>query len=276
MENITLVNFLKKYSTVNSDFIDDFFNLYDINNPYDFNVDLDILHNWLECKKDGLRQTLFNTYTKNIDYKILKSEKSKSGQKLQKIMLTSDTLKLLCMRSRAKKAEQVRIYYLNLEKLVDKYKNHIISSMNDKIKKLKNNQKPKVNPNKGVIYIIQTSDENGLYKIGRTVNLKKRLNNYNADKADEIVPLFVFETDNVEGVEQCAKGMLKKYQYRKYKEIYETDLDFIKVVIEKCGDYNDELECELVKIKKNKLSLALKNHKGGFNYFLGIYKEPSK
>lgn len=272
MDKITLVDFLKKYSTINNNFIDDFFSLYDYRNPNDFNVDLDILCNWLNCKKDGLRQTLYNSYTKNIDYKILKSVKSKSGQNLQKIMLTSDTFKLLCMRSRAKKAEQVRNYYLSIEKLVEKYKNHIISSMNDKIKKLENNQKPKVNINKGLIYIIQTSDEIGLYKIGRTTNLKKRLNNYNADKADEIVPIFIYETDNVEGVEQCAKGMLKKYQYRKYKEVYQTDISFIKDVINGCGDFNEKLNKKMIKIKKNKLSKTLKNHKGGFNFYIGIYR----
>ena len=133
-------------------------------------------------------------FKKNINYKILKSVKSKSGQNLQKIMLTSDTFKLLYMISRAKKAAQVKNYYLSIEKLVEKYKNHIISSMNDKIKMLEKNQKPKVNINKGLIYIIQTSNKIGLYKIGRTTNLKKRLNNYNADKADEIVPIFIYET----------------------------------------------------------------------------------
>lgn len=274
MSNIGLVNFLKKYATVSNDFIDDFFGLYDYLNPNNFNVDLDILCNWLKCKKDSLRHTLFNSYTKNIDYKILKNnDKKKVGKPLQKIMLTSDTLKLLCMRSRAQKAEQVRNYYLSLEKLIDKYKNYIISGMNEKIKKVENNQKPKVNPSKGIIYIIQTSDEVGLYKIGRTVNLNKRLNNYNADKADDIVPIFIYETDNVEGVEQCVKGMLKKYQYRKYKEIYQTDINFIKDVINGCGDFNERLNKKMIKIKKNKVSQVLKDHKGGFNFYIGIYKE---
>lgn len=45
------------------------------------------------------------------------------------------------MRSRAEKAEQVRNYYLSLEKFIDKYKNHVIESMNKKIKSLENNQK---------------------------------------------------------------------------------------------------------------------------------------
>ena len=89
-KKITLLNYLKKCPNADIKFIDDFFEFYDINNPCDFNVDLDKVHNWLECKKDGLRQTLFNTYTKNIDYKILKPEKHKTvGKQLQKIMLTS-------------------------------------------------------------------------------------------------------------------------------------------------------------------------------------------
>ena len=173
--DMTLVDFLKKYSTISNKFIDDFFSLYDINKPDDFTVDLDKLCRWLKCYKHSIKATLSSSYTNRVDYIILrdKIEHKTAGKPRDRIMLTSDTVKLLCMRSRAKKAEQVRNYYLSLEKFIDKYKNHVISSMNDKIKSLESNQKPKVNHTKGIIYVIKTSDDISLYKIGRTKNLRK-------------------------------------------------------------------------------------------------------
>ncbi len=71
----------------------------------------------------------------------------------------------------AKEAIEVREYFYALEELIDKYKNYIIEGLKDKIEKLEKNQKPKVNPSKGVIYIIQTSDDMTLYKIGKTKKL---------------------------------------------------------------------------------------------------------
>ena len=98
------------------------------------------------------------------------------------------------MQSKTTKAIEVREYFFSLEELIDKYKNYIIEGLKDKINKLENNQRPKINPEKGVIYIIQTSDDITLYKIGKTSNLKKRLTTYNSDKKDNIIPMYIYET----------------------------------------------------------------------------------
>jgi hypothetical protein len=63
------------------------------------------------------------------------------------------------------------------------------------------NQKPKINPTKGIIYIIQASDDISLYKLGKTSNLKNRLIKYNTDKKDDIIPLYLYETYDIDAVE---------------------------------------------------------------------------
>jgi hypothetical protein len=68
---------------------------------------------------------------------------------------------------------------------------------------------------KGIIYIIQTADDNTLYKIGKTSNLKNRLIKYNTDKKDDIIPMYIYETDDID--EKCIKAFMKKYQYRKIR-----------------------------------------------------------
>jgi hypothetical protein len=76
------------------------------------------------------------------------------------------------MQSKTKKAIKVREYFYSLEELINKYKNYIIEGL-----KLENNQKLKINPSKGIIYIIQTSDDIYLYKIRKIIK-------YNADKKE--------------------------------------------------------------------------------------------
>ena len=46
-------NFLKKFSTLNNDFIDDFYNIYDPDKNIldDFPINIEIVYKWLNSKK---------------------------------------------------------------------------------------------------------------------------------------------------------------------------------------------------------------------------------
>ena len=52
--------------------------------------------------------------------------------------------------------------------------------------------------------------------------------------ANDLEILFQYETNNIDQVELCAKALMKTAQYRKYKEIYQIDLDIIKQIIKTC------------------------------------------
>jgi hypothetical protein len=131
-----------------------------------------------------MKETLINSYKEKIDYKIIKGvSNGKKGRPKEIVLLTPKCFKLMAMQSRTKKAEQV----------IDQYKEYIIKGLEEKILKLENNQKPKTNPSKGVIYVIKTADGIGHYKVGKTINLKNRLKTYNGDKKDEIEPIYVYK-----------------------------------------------------------------------------------
>jgi hypothetical protein len=170
----------------------------------------------------------------------------------------------MAMQSRTKKAIQVREYYYELEEVIDKYKEYIIRGLEDKIEKLENNQKPKINSSKGIIYILQTADGLGHYKVGKTKNLKQRLKQYNGDKKDDIIPLYIYETDNIDEVEKCVKSYAKKYQYRKYKEVYKADINMLKDLINDCGEFNEKTNL------KNKWN---SNKQNGGNHYIAIFRE---
>ena len=259
-----LIIFLKTYTKINNEFIDDFFGLYIIKDKYKFFINVEIISKWMNIKKGDIKDTLINAYKENIDYKIIKGKSNGlKGKPKETILLTPKCFKLMSMQSRTQKAKQVREYYYEIEQVLDQYKEYIIKGLEDKIIKLENNQKPKINPTKGVIYILQTADGIGHYKVGKTKNLKQRLKSYNGDKKDEIIPLYVYETDDIDKIELCIKTYAKKYQYRKYKEVYKTDINMLKELINDCGEFNN-----LVNLKmKNKI---LKQNGG--NHFIALFR----
>jgi hypothetical protein len=232
-----LVTFLKTHTKISNNFIDDFFSLYDSKDKYNFSINIEAIAKWFDMRKDHIKKTLKESYTKNVDYKIIKNKPTgMKGKPSETILLTPKCFKLMAMQSKTKKAVQVREYYYEIEQVIDQYKEYIIKGLEDKIKTLETNQKPKINLSKGVIYIIQTSDGVGHYKVGKTKNLKKRLNNYNGDKKDDIIPIYIYETEDIDNVESCIKKYTKEYQYRKYKEVYKIDINLLKELVNNCGE----------------------------------------
>jgi len=256
--------FINKYSFVNSKFVKDFYNI--IKEDYierynEFLIDSEILRKWLQINiKRSFNDTIKKSYKKNIDYKIekVKTSEGSGGHNLEKITLTPEASKKICLSTNSKMGSQVQQYFLDLEIALYKYKNFIIDGMNKKIEQLENNQKPKINANKKIIYVFRALNTDlTLYKIGKTINSKTRFSKHNSPMANDLEILFQYETDNIDQVEKCVKIFMKKAQYRKYKEIYQVDLDIIKKTIKNCdveiNEINKEIERKNKKQKGGKI-----------------------
>jgi len=115
-------------TTITKKFIDDLNNIYKFteNNNDDYIINLEPVSKWLDTRKRKLKETLIQSYNENKDY-IIRKEKngiiSKSNKEI--ILLKPDCFKRICLLSRTKKAEEVRIYYLELEKLLNSYRQYI-------------------------------------------------------------------------------------------------------------------------------------------------------
>ena len=234
--------FLKMYSPLSNEFIDDFYNIYDYNesNTDDFIIELEIIAKWLDTRKRKLKETLIKSYTKDKDYiisKTIKKEKiSKSNKEL--ILLTPDCFKRLCLLSRTDKAEEVRTYFLELEKLINNYKNFIIDGLKQTVNILENNQKETAPKNiKGVVYILKSpKDINGIYRFGQTEDFAKRLINYNSAHSDKMEIVYIYETRDMKKIESCVLAQIKELRYRKRKDFYEIDVNLLKKIIGSCSD----------------------------------------
>jgi phage anti-repressor protein len=150
--------FLKKYTTIDDNFIDDFYNIF--NEEYmerynEFLIDSEILIKWLNIKNRRVfHDTIKRSYVLNKDYiiKNVKKSSGSGGQNFQKIYLTLESSKLLSLLTKSKTSYKIRQYFIDIEYTLYKYQNYIIQGLNNKIKQLENNQKPKINSEKGIIY----------------------------------------------------------------------------------------------------------------------------
>jgi hypothetical protein len=138
-----------------------FFGLYDPKDKYNFSINIDSISKWVDIRKDHIKKTLNQSYVRNLDYKVFTALPNNrlKGKPSETILLTPKCFKIMSMQSRTKRAVQVREFYYELENVLDQYKEYIIKGLEEKIAKLENNQKPKINPSKGVIYIIQQQME---------------------------------------------------------------------------------------------------------------------
>jgi phage anti-repressor protein len=274
--------FLKKYSTIPNSFIDDFFTFYSYNTTDDdIIINYELVAKWLDVRNNDLKKTIVRSYIENVDYKITidrKSVGSKGGRPKEQILLSTSCFRRICMNSNTERGKEVRKYYEKIEKLLHKYKDHIIESLQKRIDILEHNQKPKIEQKKGVIYFLKSQLEaDNIFKLGKSKKFKKRLISHNSSHSDDVEVALIFETDNIDEVEGCMKAILKKKQYRKRKEIYQVDLDVLKNIMESCSEIMERLDVKQKKKTLSKISRIKKTKTNiNTNYFLFIHKiEPN-
>lgn len=259
-------SFILKYSFINSKFLEDFYNI--IHEDYierfnEFLIDSEILRKWLQINsRRAFNDTIKKSYKKNIDYKLKKSKISNGsgGHNFEIITLTPEASKKICLSTNSKIGPQIQQYFIDLEVILYKYKNYIIDGMSQKIKQLENNQKPKINSNKKIIYIFRALNTDlTLYKIGKTINSKTRFSSHNSPMANDLEVIFQYETENIDQVEKCIKALMKEAQYRKFKEIYQVNLDIIKKSIKDCDNNILEYNNYILKYNNKQKGGEIKN-----------------
>jgi phage anti-repressor protein len=180
-------------------------------------------------------------------------------------MLTPDCFKELCMLSKTEKAKGVRKYYIVAEGLLRDHFEQIINNLNNELGLIKNNLKKPIDVIGGHIYILkaQNTTQKDMYKLGNSDDMKKRLRVYNTGNANNIEPLFIMKVNDIKMVEGCIKNIATEYRYKKNKEVYNIDFEFIKKLCMKCKNFIKQLEKEFINDDKktsNKLK-KIKNNK---------------
>ena len=209
-----LAKFLKKYSVINDEFIDDYHTFFDEKADELFwTINLYDIAKWLDIKEEKLRELLANNFKEHIDYIMDKKN-------FNNLVLSPKCSKLLCMMSESKKANLIRTYHADLEKLIVKYKEEIVNDL-DKQMNIKNNSKEMFENEKGLIYILKVRD--GLYKL-KYISEKK-----NKTKKYKLPIVFIFKINyDIEGHIDEIKKNLNEYRYKNKTRTYKIDLELLK------------------------------------------------
>jgi phage anti-repressor protein len=264
-----LEDFIVQRSNIPKKFLKDFFNLGGDTYGDTFkNINFEDVVKWLDVQKNHLKRLLKDNFKIIDDYteeKILIKNKNRGANHVSKIMLTPDCFKELCMISQTDKAKGVRKYYIVAEGLLRDHFQEIIKELNKELGLIKNNIKDPVEIIGGHIYILkaQNTTQKNMFKLGNSDDMKKRLRVYNTGNANNIEPLFVMKVNDIDMVEGCIKNVARKHQYRKSREVYNIDFNFLQELCIKCKNFIRQLEKEYANDKnktKNKLKI-IKNNK---------------
>jgi phage anti-repressor protein len=131
--------FLINNSNIKKSFINDFFEI--IREDYfelseNFLISSNKLQLWLNItSRNDFHDTIKRSYTKNIDYIITKPNVKGIGKNNEKIyMLTPDCAKMILQSTKSKKGNEVRRYFIEIEKMLYKYKDLIIKNLTNELK----------------------------------------------------------------------------------------------------------------------------------------------
>jgi hypothetical protein len=145
-------------------------------------------------------------------------------------MLSFDCFEKICMASNTRKGQEYRDYFIMLRKFIDYYKQHIADKIIDLTKTHK------------YIYILLVNKNKNIFKLGRTKNIRKRLQSYATGKDNHPDIKFIMIVNNDKQVENCVKAFAKAKQYKANKELYQENLEILKTLISTCADIDKTMK----------------------------------
>ena len=131
---ISLKDFLKKYTAISHKFINEYYKFYEMCENEKYGIDVESIVKYLEFKnKRKFIDRLKERYIANKDY-VIKRIRQKSQKGVQDVFyyMSFDCFEKICMRSKSKKANAVRDYFVTLRKFIEYYRQYISDMIVDK------------------------------------------------------------------------------------------------------------------------------------------------
>jgi hypothetical protein len=225
-EQITLREFLSRYTAIPEKFINEYIAFYDMCENNTFGIPIEKVMKYLGLiERENFEERIRKNYKLNEDYQIIKfSQRSFKGVKDVHYMLSFEGFERIAMKSTTKKGQEFRDYFIMLRKFIDYYK----QQFSDKILELTKTNK--------YIYILLVNKNKEIFKIGRTGNIRKRLQSYATGKDTHPDIKYILIVNDDKKVENCTKVFLKAKQFKANKELYQENLEILKKIIFECAN----------------------------------------
>jgi phage anti-repressor protein len=194
-DRITLSKFLKKFTAIPEKFIDEYTVFYNMCSKNKFGIPINDVMKYfkiIDIKK--FEERIRKKYKIGIDYEIIRiKQKSVKGIRDAHYMISFDGFEKMAMKSNTKKGQMFRDYFIMLRKFIDYYKDHFAN----KIIELTKTEK--------FMYILLVNKTKNIFKIGRTGDIRKRLQAYSTGKETHPDIKFIMIVNDDKKVEQCNK-----------------------------------------------------------------------
>jgi phage anti-repressor protein len=241
-------------------FVANFYCYLNYDSQKDFVISLDNIWKWLgynrinDCKRCLTNES--NKFEEGRDYKIEKAalQEGKAGPNLggaglnkETILLTINSFKKLCLKSRTDKSDEIHDYYIKLEEIINESVKEQAAEFQEKLT-LKNTQYYENLMNnfsgKHVIYFIRVDGK--IIKFGYTKDIKTRFYHHKTEFGQDIEIILLYETIHNREFEEMIKVELEKYIIKKKYKTLQTEL----IQLSDTFTLNDLLK-EIERLKKD-------------------------
>lgn len=235
----------------------------------DFIIDFDSVWKWVGfTRKDSAKKLLEKFFKIDTDYKVEKTAPSiggavldsvNGGQNKEIIMLNINTFKKFCLKACTKKSDEVRDYYIKLEKLLNETVNeqtnqlmkqldyqtkYHLSEMDKMKKKLEKKKKVKYELTHS-LYIISNPFFKGYFKIGKSSSINNRMDCYVPGSPVDYKVEYLCKVRNKTEetiVENMVLQILSAYTVKNHIDndrewVFGLDLETIKKEMDDCVEY---------------------------------------
>ena len=236
----------------------------------DFVIDLDDIWGWLGfARKTNAKNVLEKQFTKETDYLVLPQPRENllGGRPSEKIMLNIKTFKKMCLKANTSKANEIHEYYIKLEEtlheVIDEESNElrlqlemkeeIIQKKDERIKKLQ--RETQVVDGRNVCYLCTTDEKEieGIFTVGKAVNLKNRLGHYNNNKLFNFKMVYYISCKSVQlmdAIEKIILSKLNRYKIVSTRDVFQLpkgkDVSFFTQYFDYQKKFCDDIEEDLV------------------------------
>lgn len=262
-----MIKILREYTDISEKFIKDFFGNFnpEMSDDDEFMFKDSRVAKWLGIQLLTLRRRLLETYRTNknsepLYYEFADFVRRRNGKNIN-YYITYECFEHLSMLSQTKKGIEVRGYFVKLRQFIQENKTTIYQALNnrDELKKINNNA---TNKGKEFIYAIAVDERHedmfnandNKLKLGRTIDIIKRLQTYNVGRIQEVDLKFLAVIDDSYSVEKCMKINLDKYRIFKNKEIFKISVSILKKILNLCKCENSNL-CQMIKYLEDKVNI---------------------
>jgi hypothetical protein len=239
-------------------FVASFYCYLNHNSKTDFVIELESIWKWLGySRKEHCKVVLEKHFIIDIDYKIgftevagkLKNGINVGGRPKEKILMTINTFKKLCLKSCTKKADEIHDYFIKLEETLQEtineestelrnqleQKEQLLIEQKDTIFKqrdaLHRIQKRKLEKYQKREYLYIGSDNQNRCVIGISKDINERRSHYNTHNPDLEIKYVIPCRDYIL-TEKIVKKIMEKYTITNSKEWFECDYEKLKIIIE--------------------------------------------